>query len=295
MYRNLHRMVIFSRVVDAGSFTAAASELGLSKSVVSHHISELESHFDVKLLNRTTRRVSPTEFGNLFYQRCKEIDHLANTARDEALSFARQPLGKLTLRVPHAVLGLRFSKMLSEFKGLNPTIDIRLVATDWEDPDEADDWDVSFVAGHNGPGLPLWRLAETVVASTEFADRHNGSLTPDASATLDYVGFEHDGAIVRQRFVCDEAGDQHELEFRPTVRASSLPAVCSLVLSGMGVGIVPRWMAERPGVSGLTREVLPGLTPMPKTVRLIHNFDDDPPRNVMLLLDHVQEFRDQDL
>jgi len=295
MYRNLHRMVIFSRVVDAGSFTAAASELGLSKSVVSHHISELENHFDVKLLNRTTRRVSPTEFGNLFYQRCREIDQLANTARDEALSFSRQPLGKLTLRVPHAVLGLRFSKMLSEFKKLYPSIDIRLVATDWEDADDTDDWDVRFVTGYDSQGLALWRLPETVVASTEFAEQHNGSLTAEASSILDYVGFEHDGAIVRQRFVCDRAGEQRELEFRPTVRASSLPAICSLVMSGMGVGIVPKWVADRPSMSGLTRHVLPGLTPVAKTVNLVHNFDDNPPRNVMLLLDHIQKFRDRDL
>src|SRR3569623_1526972 len=97
---NLHSVEIFARVVEAKSFSDAARRLGLSKSVVSKRVSELEAQLGVRLLNRTTRRWSLTEVGTAFYERCA---HILNEAREAELVATRlhsEPRGTLKVNVP---------------------------------------------------------------------------------------------------------------------------------------------------------------------------------------------------
>ncbi len=65
---NLRRMIAFARVVEAGSFSGAARRLGIARSAVSRHVALLEKAFGVRLLNRTTRRLSLTEAGRIYYE-----------------------------------------------------------------------------------------------------------------------------------------------------------------------------------------------------------------------------------
>ena len=76
----LSSMLVFSRVVDCGGFTAAAEELGISKSSVSKQISRLEDRLGSRLLNRTTRTLSLTEAGTAFYERCLDVVAAAQAA-----------------------------------------------------------------------------------------------------------------------------------------------------------------------------------------------------------------------
>ena len=69
----INGMITFARVVEANSFSEAARRLGISKSAVSKQIARLEDHLGARLLNRTTRRISPTEVGAAFYERCARI------------------------------------------------------------------------------------------------------------------------------------------------------------------------------------------------------------------------------
>ena len=79
----LNEMAVFARVVEAHSFTAAAANLGLSKSAVSKQVTRLEDRLGARLLNRTTRRLSLTEAGAVFYERCLRIVEEAEAATDE--------------------------------------------------------------------------------------------------------------------------------------------------------------------------------------------------------------------
>lgn len=295
MYRNLHRMVIFSRVVDAGSFTAAAEALGLSKSVVSHHVSELESHFDVKLLNRTTRKVTPTEFGVHFYKRCKEIDDVSRIAGEEALSFARQPLGTLTIQAPHAVMGRSFARLLSVFRDEFPGIEVRLIADDGANGPCGTAADVCISIGTNGACgdalVPLWEHRAVLVASHEYIDNCGLEICADNSDQLAFVGFDHDGTEITRRFHNKKTGKMSELGFRPTVRASTVPAVCALVRAGLGVAVLPRWLAERDNFTIDLEPIMPELTPVTGLVCVGHRFAENPPRNVTLFMDHVAAAR----
>ena len=90
-------MTAFVKVVESGSFAAAAERLGVSNSAVSRQVSELEAHLNARLLHRTTRRLSLTEAGQAFYERCVQL--LADLEESEAAVRAQAVVPKGTLRV----------------------------------------------------------------------------------------------------------------------------------------------------------------------------------------------------
>lgn len=97
---NLNRLAYFAAVVDTGSFTQAAARLGITKAVVSHQVAQLEQELRTNLLVRSTRRVYPTEAGQVFYQRCTRILREAEDAFGEMQVASAAPTGTLRLTAP---------------------------------------------------------------------------------------------------------------------------------------------------------------------------------------------------
>jgi len=97
---SLRRLIYFASVVETGSFTAAADRLGITKAVVSQQVARLEREFRTSLLVRTTRKVQPTEAGQLFYQRCALLLRDAESAFDELAEGSAEPSGTLRLTAP---------------------------------------------------------------------------------------------------------------------------------------------------------------------------------------------------
>src|SRR5262245_53833047 len=93
-------MVFFARVVEAGSFTAAAAKLGVSKSVVSARVAGLEERLGARLLQRTTRRLSLTPEGLALFERCRQVVAAADEAAAEAAGAGQTPRGVLRVNAP---------------------------------------------------------------------------------------------------------------------------------------------------------------------------------------------------
>src|SRR4051794_23299735 len=93
MQDRLNGMRVFARVVEAKSFSAAADKLGMSKSLASRHVSSLEQALSVKLLNRSTRRLSLTEAGATFYEHCARIVQEAELAEERLMEVQSAPAG----------------------------------------------------------------------------------------------------------------------------------------------------------------------------------------------------------
>lgn len=99
-FDNLKRLAYFAAVVEAGTFTAAAERLGVTKAVVSQQVARLEREYRTQLLTRSTRRVIATDAGLAFYQRCAVILREAGDAFDELLDVSTEPTGTLRLTAP---------------------------------------------------------------------------------------------------------------------------------------------------------------------------------------------------
>ena len=107
---NLNRLAAFAAVVESGSFTAAAEKLGLTKAMVSQHVSRLEKELGISLLTRTTRKVTPTETGAAFYADCAQVLNELEAAVNEPDSTTAAKAAR-RLRLTEEVAGIRIVKL----------------------------------------------------------------------------------------------------------------------------------------------------------------------------------------
>lgn len=123
-------MQAFIRVVDSGSFTAAAEALGMPKATLTRGVQELEAHLRTQLLNRTTRRVGVTPDGALYYERASRLLAELDEVEGSLSQQGRAPHGKLRVDMPGAIARLFIIPALPEFYARYPDIELELGAGD---------------------------------------------------------------------------------------------------------------------------------------------------------------------
>jgi len=125
-----HSMSVFVEVVEQGGFTAAQDKLGLSRAQISKLVMQLETHLGTRLLNRTTRKISLTEMGRIYYERCKalliEVDEIDTMASEQNST----PRGTLTIGAPSSFGTLHFKDVITEYMKQYPQVQISLQLTD---------------------------------------------------------------------------------------------------------------------------------------------------------------------
>src|SRR5512146_2899242 len=126
MKDRLNGMRVFAQVVEAKSFSAAADKLGMSKSLASRHVSALERSLSVKLLNRSTRKLSLTDAGALFYEHCARIMQEAQLAEQRLTRTQAEPARLVRVTAVPACAVRRVVPALTEFYQKYPKIQINL-------------------------------------------------------------------------------------------------------------------------------------------------------------------------
>lgn len=125
----LSEMEAFAAVVDQGGFTGAAAKLGISKSAVSKHVASLETRLGARLLNRTTRRVNPTEIGLIYYDRARSVLAAALEADSTVAALQSEPAGTLELVVSTDFGASVLPPLLGRFLDQYPKVDVNLRLT----------------------------------------------------------------------------------------------------------------------------------------------------------------------
>lgn len=123
-------MQTFVAVVGAGSFVHAAQTLGISKTAVSRYINELESRLGVRLLQRTTRRLSLTEEGEVFHARCEDLLNHLNEAEAEITSRSGEASGLLKINIPVSFGILHLAALWSDFASKHPKVSLDVTLSD---------------------------------------------------------------------------------------------------------------------------------------------------------------------
>src|SRR6202008_1455060 len=126
---DLNNLYFFARVVDFGSYTAAAKALGLQTSKLSRRIAALETELGVRLINRTTRRLSLTEAGKAFHRHCLALLDEAQAARDAMSQVLASPQGLVRISCPTGLLQGGIANILARFLAKHPQVRIVLDAT----------------------------------------------------------------------------------------------------------------------------------------------------------------------
>jgi len=257
---DLNEIVVFARVVETGSFTAAAHALGLPKSTVSRKIAQLEERLDARLLQRTTRKLSLTEIGKAYYERCQRIVTDIAEAEQMVSDLQAAPRGLLRVTTPVDLGGLYFGALIAEFLTANPEIQVELLVSDrvFDLVDERFDLGIRF-----GPlpdsSLVARRLGEVcglMVAAPAYLARRGTPTHPDQLAGHDVLGFVPVKRLRSWKLVGPRGA---ELEVHPTSRFTSngMFAVRDAVRAGAGIAMMSDFAVSQDIAAGTLARVLP--------------------------------------
>lgn len=162
---HIQGMVIFAKVVEVGSFSGAAQQLGLAKSSVSKHIAKLEAKLGVRLIQRSTRQLRVTEEGLLIYQRCRRIVQEIEQSQQDASFFHQQPQGTLRITAPPLFGSSMLAGLLPKFQQLHADLKVDLFLTENYSEVIAEGFDVSIRLG----SLPDSGLVAQVLTHIDLA------------------------------------------------------------------------------------------------------------------------------
>jgi DNA-binding transcriptional LysR family regulator len=254
----LHAMELFVRVVEAGSFSAAAKDLRLGQPAVSKTIAGLEDRLGVRLLLRTTRRLSPTEAGQVFYEHARRAMGEADEAEIAARGLASGLEGRLRICAPVTFARLHIAPHLRDFLDAHKKMRLELVMDDREMDLLADNIDVALRLGPlANSALIARKIAEAerlVVATPAYLAAHG---TPSIPSDL----LMHQAVIYAQAtggdVWCFQQGTA-ELSVKVPSRLSFSAAegVREGVLAHYGLAIVSRWMMAPELASGAVLRLL---------------------------------------
>lgn len=176
-------MVVFARVVEAGSFSAAAKELGCSRAAVSKQIANLEREIGAQLLNRTTRRMSLTEIGSEFYARCARIAEEVSEAERIVAAMRGKPVGVLRVACPLDFGRSHLAPALPRFLAKYPDVRIHLAMSDEHSDLLRDRSDVAIRVSPHPPDSScvvrmLGRCDHIVCASPSYLEQYGEPQIP---------------------------------------------------------------------------------------------------------------------
>jgi DNA-binding transcriptional LysR family regulator len=248
---------IFVQVVDSGSFTAAAETLGMAKSSVSETVRRLEERLNVRLLDRTTRRLAPTEAGRTYYDHARRAMDQARIARSSARALALEPAGRLRVAVPENFERLIMPALPAIFAAL-PGIEIEFVGgTEYIDLIEQE-IDVAIrVAQQPSENLIVRRLGVSrvaILASPDYLERFGEPTTPHEVAAHRCIGFSPLFWGREWRFIGPEGAVT--VPIRPVVLSNSSNALREAALNGLGLTTLPTWVVDEELASGRLVQVL---------------------------------------
>jgi len=262
--QHLADLMVFAKVVEQGSFTAAALALGVGKSSVSKQLQRLERKLSTTLLHRTTRRLVLTEAGRALVEHADAMLRAAAAAADAVAAHVSQPSG--TLRITASVTYGRhvLAPLLPAFRRQHPTVNLELVLVDRY----VDLWEEGLDLAIRLTDAPSPRLAgrplhdcRFVVCGTPSFLRRNRVRQPTDLAAVPCMAFSAGsgpgGALWRLRR--DKA--IVEVTVHGPVTVNSSDAVRELVLNGMGLGLLPEFVVLEDLHSGRLRRVLPDWIP----------------------------------
>ena len=262
----LHSMRVFARVIEQGSFAGAARELNLSPAVVTRLVADLEEHLGARLINRTTRRLSLTDTGELYLERVRHI--LTEVEEAEALATAAtsEPRGHLRVLCPPAFAVHQLAKHLPKFRALYPRVSMELsVPGVVETVDE--NFDVTILTEGRRPldgSFVARRLARSEViacASPEYLDQRGRPTHPSELARHDSMVPSFLREVIWHRGPWGDDEPQGEsVTIVPSHSALSTvhtDTMYAAALAGLGITGLPSFVAEDALLEHALERVLP--------------------------------------
>ena len=243
---DITHLASFYEVVQRGSFSAAADALGVSKGMLSRHVSALESALNAQLLQRTTRRLSLTEAGRVLHQQAGEIFALAQEAEEGIRALTEEDSGRLRFTCPVSTGDRMVSELLARFAELCPGVQVELNFTNAMIDMSQGENDIALRAMELIPdnlvALPLGRLKDVVVASPALLAREGIPATPYELGGRSCLLQGHNPDWEQWHFRQGE--EEAHILVQGRVRANHYSTLLQLARAGMGFAKCPLMLVE---------------------------------------------------
>lgn len=283
-------MAAFAAVVESGSFVRAAERLGTSTSTLSRQIAELEQHLGVRLLNRTTRKLSLTEGGQAFYERAVQV--LADLQEAEALasSSTAAPRGTLRLTCSHAMGVQRVAPAIASFSARYPEVRFEVSVSDRIVDLVEEGFDLAIRIGQVGSDQLVARRLGTMrllaCASPAYLKARGTPRVPAdlaAHAAITYA-YSPNPRVWR---LLDREGRAHEVRVGGPLHSNSGDLAVAAAIAGLGLVFEPDFIVAPALAAGLLVRVLPEYESAPGDIWAVYPSRRHLSAKVRLFVDHI--------
>ena len=257
-------MMIFVRCVEDGTFSAAARALEMTPSAISKQIRRLEDRLGARLFNRTTRRISLTEVGRDFYDRCSRIMTEIQEAEEAVTSLQEQVRGTLRVTATAAFARGEVLPRINRFLADHPELDLEVELTDRpvDLVDEGIDVAIMLQEQVDDPSLVARRLAvnrRIVVASPEYIRRNGEPRTPEELLEHNCLTLYNVSRFNEWEFEHDD-GSPRVIHVQGRFRANTASALYEAAMAGVGLARLSTWLVAPAIRDGRLVQLLPGYT-----------------------------------
>jgi DNA-binding transcriptional LysR family regulator len=285
-------MAAFVRVVEARTFTQAAERLGWSKSVVSRRIAELEERLDVRLLNRSTRRLSLTEAGQAFYERCARILADVDETEQAVSSLHAAPRGLLRVNAPMTFGMLHLAPAISAFLERYPEMEIDLALNDRFVDLIDEGFDLALRIGDlPDSSLVARKLApcrRVICAGPDYLSRRGEPRDPAALAGYDALLYSNLANAETWRLT-DRAGREHTVRVKSRLRVNNGDVLREAAAAGLGLALLPTFIVADAIADGRLKPVLCDYRPPPTAVHAVYPHNRHLSTKVRAFVDFLAE------
>lgn len=261
----LSNLLAFASVARSGSFSAGAERLGIATSVASKRVSKLERELGVRLLQRTTRSLGLTEAGAVYLDQCERVLEALDLAEAAVSGLRSAPRGLLRVTAPSEFATCRLAPLLPEFLARYPDVSIELEASDRVVGLVQERYDLGLRILREPPTALIQRrlapLRSVVCASPAYLERRG---TPRVPAELE----RHDCLTIpdfmgQGEWLFGKQGEEFKVRVRGKCTSNSSITLRTLALAGVGIALLPDYIADRDLKTGALQSVLGDHEPYP--------------------------------
>ncbi|MGC3965619.1 MAG: LysR family transcriptional regulator [Rhodocyclaceae bacterium] len=248
---------VFREVVDGGSFVAAAGRLGLSTAMTSKHVAHLERLLGARLLNRSSRHLSLTDVGRVYYEQSREALDILQSAEAAVGQQAQAPSGVLRVTAPVWIATQGFADMLAAYRRRYPNVVVEMTLENRRVDLTEEGYDIALRAtSEPSPTLiarPLGRVRFVLVGSPAYLDEHG---QPKAPADIESHDVILPTYLDMSSVVIESPAGRVMVRHRAAFRCSDSTLSRQAARAGMGLVYLPHWQLADDLASGALEQVL---------------------------------------
>ncbi|MDW6004110.1 LysR family transcriptional regulator [Vibrio mangrovi] len=291
---DLNDLALFAAVVRHQGFTAAARATGIEKTRLSRRVAALEKRLGVLLLQRSTRSVTLTEAGSLFYERCQFIIEGAQSAYESILELKSEPTGTIRISCPVLLAQNYLAPILPGYMAAYPKVTVILDATDRHVNLIEERFDIALRAqyqiedSNNYVARELGQARRIMVASPNYLNLSGRPEIPEALHTLQIISRLSDMQDRLAHWPLRRESEHQILQLEPRLATGDLRVQLEAAIHGIGVALMPEPIVSAALKSGLLEQVLP---PWHASGHIIHMLYPKPKGmlpSVRSLIDYLQ-------